>query len=77
MDKIFEKFVQVDVNLQEQYKGTGLGLSIVKRLVELFKGSISVESKIREGSKFTVLFPHIPADEIVVSEPQKRILKPS
>lgn len=68
LDKIFEKFVQVDVNLQEQYKGTGLGLSIVKRLVELFKGSISVESKIREGSKFTVLFPHIPADEIVISE---------
>lgn len=68
LDKIFEKFVQVDVNLQEQYKGTGLGLSIVKRLVELFKGSISIESKIREGSKFTVLFPHIPADEIVISE---------
>lgn len=71
IDKIFEKFVQVDVNLQEQYKGTGLGLSIVKRLVELFKGSISVESKIREGSKFTVLFPHIPADEIVVSNQLK------
>ncbi|MCW1147744.1 tetratricopeptide repeat-containing hybrid sensor histidine kinase/response regulator [Flavobacterium lacisediminis] len=71
IDKIFEKFVQVDVNLQEQYKGTGLGLSIVKRLVELFKGSISVESKIREGSKFTVLFPHIPADEIVASDQLK------
>ena len=68
IDKIFEKFVQVDVNLQEQYKGTGLGLSIVKRLVELFKGSISVESKIREGSKFTVLFPHIPADEFLISK---------
>lgn len=71
LDKIFEKFVQVDVNLQEQYKGTGLGLSIVKRLVELFKGSISVESEIREGSKFTVLFPHIPADEIEVSNQLK------
>ena len=71
IDKIFEKFVQVDVNLQEQYKGTGLGLSIVKRLVELFKGSISVESKINEGSKFTVMFPHIPADEIVASDQLK------
>lgn len=71
LDKIFEKFVQVDVNLQEQYKGTGLGLSIVKRLVELFKGSISVESKIREGSKFTVWFPYLKADEIVISEQQK------
>ena len=71
IDKIFEKFVQVDVNLQEQYKGTGLGLSIVKRLVELFKGKISVESKINEGSKFTVMFPHIPADEIVASDQLK------
>lgn len=71
IDKIFEKFVQVDVNLQEQYKGTGLGLSIVKRLVELFKGNISVESKINEGSKFTVMFPHIPADEIVASDQLK------
>lgn len=71
IDKIFEKFVQVDFNLQEQYKGTGLGLSIVKRLVELFKGSISVESKINEGSKFTVMFPHIPADEIVASDQLK------
>ena len=71
LDKIFEKFVQVDVNLQEQYKGTGLGLSIVKRLVELFGGRITVESKIREGSKFTVWFPYLKADEILVSEPQK------
>lgn len=73
INKIFEKFVQVDVNLQEQYKGTGLGLSIVKRLVELFKGSISVESKINEGSKFTVLFPHIPADEILASDQLKTL----
>ena len=71
IDKIFEKFVQVDVNLQEQYKGTGLGLSIVKRLVELFKGKITVESEINNGSKFTVYFPHIPADEIVAPDQLK------
>jgi signal transduction histidine kinase/CheY-like chemotaxis protein len=65
LHKIFEKFVQVDVNLQEQYKGTGLGLSIVKKLVELFNGQISVESKINEGSVFTVDLPYIKADDIV------------
>lgn len=62
LDKIFEKFVQVDVNLNEQYKGTGLGLSIVKRLVDLFKGEISVKSKINEGTIFTVKIPYIQAD---------------
>jgi signal transduction histidine kinase len=69
LDKIFEKFVQVDVNLNEQYKGTGLGLSIVKRLVDLFKGEISVKSKINEGTVFTVKIPYIPADcEVILKQ---------
>lgn len=69
LDKIFEKFVQVDVNLNEQYKGTGLGLSIVKRLVDLFKGEISVKSKINEGTIFTVKIPYIPADcEVILKQ---------
>ncbi|CAM4402648.1 ATP-binding protein [Flavobacterium terrigena] len=62
LDKIFEKFVQVDVNLNEQYKGTGLGLSIVKRLVDLFKGEISVKSEMNKGTVFTVKIPYIEAD---------------
>ncbi|CCG52845.1 Probable hybrid two-component system sensor histidine kinase and response regulator receiver [Flavobacterium indicum GPTSA100-9 = DSM 17447] len=62
LDKIFEKFVQVDVHLQEQYKGTGLGLSIVKRLVDLFKGSISLTSEINKGSNFTILLPYLNID---------------
>ena len=69
LDKIFEKFVQVDVNLNEQYKGTGLGLSIVKRLVDLFKGEISVKSKINEGTIFTVKIPYIPDDcEVILKQ---------
>ena len=63
LDKIFEKFVQVEVNLKEQYKGTGLGLSIVKKLVELFKGEISVKSVVKKGTQFTVKLPYIEADE--------------
>ena len=69
LDKIFEKFVQVDVNLNEQYKGTGLGLSIVKRLVDLFKGEITVKSKINEGTIFTVKIPYIQADcEVILKQ---------
>lgn len=74
LDKIFEKFVQVDVNLNEQYKGTGLGLSIVKRLVDLFKGEISVKSKMNIGTVFTVKIPYIIADEKVILQ-QKNILE--
>ncbi|WP_394759845.1 response regulator [Flavobacterium sp.] len=76
LDKIFEKFVQVEVNLQEQYKGTGLGLSIVKKLVELFKGEIIVKSVINKGTIFTVKLPYIQADEklFIKEESTKKIV---
>jgi len=38
------------------YQGTGLGLNIVKRYVELLKGNISFESRLNEGTTFTVCF---------------------
>jgi signal transduction histidine kinase len=38
-------------------KGTGLGLMLVKELVELNKGKVLVESKINQGSRFTVSLP--------------------
>jgi len=41
----------------EKYKGSGLGLSIVMKSVELLKGTIQVESKINEGSKFIIRIP--------------------
>jgi PAS domain S-box-containing protein len=47
---IFERFMQVDGTSYRQ--GFGLGLAIVKGLVELLGGTISLESKVNEGSKF-------------------------
>jgi len=44
LDKIFQDFTQEDENTAIKYGGTGLGLSIVKKLAELFKGSVYVES---------------------------------
>lgn len=38
--------------------GCGLGLSISKNLTEALGGSIHVESKVDEGSKFTIVLPH-------------------
>ena len=52
-DVIFEKFRQVDYSSTRKYEGIGLGLSIVKQLVEMHKGSISVESTYGEGSIFS------------------------
>ena len=52
LDKIFDKFYQVDSSEKRKYSGCGLGLAISKSILELHKGRIWVESKIEAGSKF-------------------------
>jgi len=52
--KIFEAFRQIEGQSSKKYGGTGLGLAITKSLIELMNGSVSVESKIGEGSIFTI-----------------------
>lgn len=51
LNKIFEKFVQID-RKEDDYQGAGLGLSIVKRLVEIFGSEIFVESQEGKGTRF-------------------------
>ena len=51
-EKIFEKFIQIG-RKEVDYQGTGLGLSIVKKLLELFGSTITVESEVGKGTTFT------------------------
>jgi PAS domain S-box-containing protein len=53
--KIFENFQQASSGTARLYGGTGLGLAIVKQLVEAQNGTISVISKIEEGSAFSFI----------------------
>lgn len=55
--KIFESFYQVDNSLARRAEGCGLGLSIVKFIVHAHKGTIKVESRLGQGSTFTVRLP--------------------
>lgn len=56
-DRIFKWFYQIEEDFTGQVKGMGLGLAFVKKVVELHKGKVELESKIGEGSVFSV---HIP-----------------
>jgi signal transduction histidine kinase len=56
---IFDGFRQIDDRLTRSYGGTGLGLAITRKLVELLEGEITVESKPKEGSRFSILWPRV------------------
>lgn len=60
LDKIFERFYQVDGSSKRHFGGAGLGLAIVKRIVEGHNGKIWVESKVGKGSTFFFTLPALP-----------------
>ena len=63
--RLFQPFSQLDARLSREYGGIGLGLTLVRRLVDLHGGSVSLSSKLGEGSRFTVTLPWSVQDNIV------------
>ena len=61
LDAIFESFQQVDGGVTRRFEGTGLGLSISRRLAEAMGGTLGVESRVGEGSTFTLILPLVRA----------------
>jgi signal transduction histidine kinase/HPt (histidine-containing phosphotransfer) domain-containing protein len=56
-EKIFAEFNQGDGAITRKFGGTGLGLTIVKKLIEMMGGSLTLQSKVGEGSTFEVCLP--------------------
>ena len=63
LDQIFELYKQAGQSANRRYRGTGLGLAVVRDLTELHGGTVTVESRVTEGSTFTVRIPYVPVIE--------------
>jgi len=63
MPHLFETFAREQDTTHSKIAGVGLGLPIVKRLTELMGGSVTAESELGKGTKFTIILPHRIASE--------------
>jgi DNA-binding response OmpR family regulator/nitrogen-specific signal transduction histidine kinase len=77
LDKIFDRFFQVDGSHTRESEGTGIGLSLTKELVEQHRGKIEVESEYGKGTTFKILLPlgkaHLKLEEIVERQVSEEI----
>lgn len=70
--RIFQSFEQADASITREYGGTGLGLSICEKIIDLFGGSITVDSNYGKGSVFTIkLDMEIEEKKTVLKENEK------
>ncbi len=68
LPRLFERFYRVHNRRSRTHEGSGIGLALVQEIVHLHGGRVQVESRLDEGSTFTVTIPwgkdHLPAERI-------------
>lgn len=64
---IFKEFTQLDSSRSRRYEGAGMGLAIVSGLVALFGGTVGTDSRVGEGTTFTVTLPVAPVEALAAA----------
>jgi signal transduction histidine kinase len=60
LPRIFDRFYRVDTARSRNGGGAGLGLSLVRSIAEAHGGHVDVQSRVNEGSVFTIVLPCSP-----------------
>lgn len=66
---IFDRFSQAEGTAKHETRGTGLGLAIARQLTDLLGGGLTVQSRVNQGSRFTIT---VPFDRLPKAEPELR-----
>jgi len=69
---IFDEFSQISQGYSRSHEGVGIGLSLARKITHIFNGTIHLESKINEGSVFTLTFPLSETEQDVNKDFQTR-----
>ena len=72
LPRIFERFYRGSAANEARGTGSGLGLAIVKSIVDMHHGTISVESRVGHGTRFTVVLPRDPGEMASADPPARR-----
>ena len=62
LDRLFDRFTQLESGIQKSHKGHGLGLSITKAVIDMTEGTVSVQSQPGEGCSITLSIPPMETD---------------
>ncbi|MEQ9442920.1 MAG: response regulator [Cyclobacteriaceae bacterium] len=67
-NKVFDRFYQVDGSNTRAFEGTGIGLALIKELVDLYQGTIAIDSAAGQGATFVAVLPLQPAEGELLEE---------